>query len=251
MSPDRVLVVIGRTRHKMVVAELQEAVKRGTGFIELRLDFLAKAIDFKRLAPYKQCPWVATLRRPSDGGRFSGTEPERQTVLRQAIVSGVFEWVDLETDIADHDPPLRQGQADRQLPQPGRDAREPRRDLRADAGAGRRRLQDRRHGPASRGRRPRSETPAGGAQADRRVLHGRHRPAEPVPRPQVRRPVDLRGLQQGARHRPRPAVARRLQDHLSRSRRSPRTRASSASSATRSVTASARCCTTRSTSGWA
>jgi 3-dehydroquinate dehydratase/shikimate dehydrogenase len=100
MSLDRVLVVIGRTRHKMVVAELLEAVKRGTGFIELRLDFLAKAIDFKRLSPYKQCPWVATLRRPSEGGRFSGTEPERQTILRQAIVSGVFEWVDLETDVA-------------------------------------------------------------------------------------------------------------------------------------------------------
>lgn len=100
MSSDRVLVVIGRTRHKMVAAELLEAVKRGTRFIELRLDFLAKAIDFKRLAPYKNCPWVATLRRPNDGGRFGGPEDERQTILRQAIVSGVFEWVDLETDIA-------------------------------------------------------------------------------------------------------------------------------------------------------
>lgn len=100
MASDRVLVVIGRTRHKMVVAELPEAVKRGAKFIELRLDFLAKAIDFKRLAPYKQCPWVATLRRTSDGGRYGGTEPERQVVLRQAIVSGAFEWVDLETDIA-------------------------------------------------------------------------------------------------------------------------------------------------------
>lgn len=100
MSSDRVLVVIGRTRHKMVVAELQEAVRRGVKFVELRLDFLAKAIDFKRLTPYKQCPWVATLRRPADGGRYGGTEPERQTVLRQAVVSGAFEWVDLETDIA-------------------------------------------------------------------------------------------------------------------------------------------------------
>src|SRR5262249_56378778 len=89
----------GRPRHKMVVAELQEAVKRGAGFVELRLDFLAKAIDFKRLVPYKQCPWVATLRRPADGGRFGGTEAERQVILRQAIVSGAFEWVDLETDI--------------------------------------------------------------------------------------------------------------------------------------------------------
>ncbi len=100
MLSDRVVVVIGRTRHKMVVAELQEAVKRGAKFIELRLDFLAKAIDFKRLTPYKQCPWLATLRRPSDGGRFGGTEAERQVILRQAIVSGAFDWVDLETDIA-------------------------------------------------------------------------------------------------------------------------------------------------------
>ena len=100
MSADRVLVVIGRTRHKMVVAELLEAVKRGTGFIELRLDFLAKAVDFKRLTPYKQCPWVATLRRPAEGGRCPGAEDDRQKIIRQAIVSGSFEWVDLETDIA-------------------------------------------------------------------------------------------------------------------------------------------------------
>jgi 3-dehydroquinate dehydratase/shikimate dehydrogenase len=100
MSVDRVLVVIGRTRHKMVAAELQEAVKRGAKFIELRLDFLAKAVDFKRLAPLKRCPWVATLRRPADGGRFTGSEQERLMVLRQAIVSGAFDWVDLETDVA-------------------------------------------------------------------------------------------------------------------------------------------------------
>jgi len=84
----------------MVAAEIQEAAKRGSNFIELRLDYLAKAVDFKRFTPHKQCPWVATLRRPNDGGRFPGTEQERQTILRQAIVSGAFEWVDLETDIA-------------------------------------------------------------------------------------------------------------------------------------------------------
>ncbi len=97
---DRVLVVIGRTRHKMITAELGEAVKRGAKFLELRLDFLAKAVEFKRFTPSKQCPWVATLRRPADGGRFPGSEVERQTIMRQAIVSGAFEWVDLEHDIA-------------------------------------------------------------------------------------------------------------------------------------------------------
>jgi 3-dehydroquinate dehydratase / shikimate dehydrogenase len=98
---DRVLVVIGRTRHKMVVAELEEAARRGWSFIELRLDFLSKAVEFKRLTPQKKGPWVATLRRPTDGGRFAGTEDERQAILRQAIVAGCFEWVDLEVDIAE------------------------------------------------------------------------------------------------------------------------------------------------------
>jgi 3-dehydroquinate dehydratase/shikimate dehydrogenase len=84
---DRVLVVIGRTRHKMVVAELQEALNRGGKFIELRLDFLAKAVDFKRLSPYKQCPWVATLRRPDEGGRYPVSKEDRQKINRQDIVS--------------------------------------------------------------------------------------------------------------------------------------------------------------------
>jgi 3-dehydroquinate dehydratase / shikimate dehydrogenase len=98
---DRVLVVIARTRHKMVTAELDEAVKRGAAFLELRLDFLAKAVDFKRLTPHKKTPWVATIRRPSDGGRFAGSEDERLAVLRQAVVAGCFEWIDLETDVAE------------------------------------------------------------------------------------------------------------------------------------------------------
>lgn len=97
---DRVCVIIARTRHKMVQIELEEAVKRGAQFLELRLDFMAKAVDFKRLLPHKRCPWVATLRRHTDGGRWKGTEDERKMVLRQAHVAG-FDWVDLETDIAD------------------------------------------------------------------------------------------------------------------------------------------------------
>ncbi|HYV34900.1 MAG TPA: type I 3-dehydroquinate dehydratase, partial [Gemmataceae bacterium] len=96
----KICVVIGRTRHKMMQIEIQEAAKRGAKFIELRLDFLAKAPDFKRLLAEKPCPMVATVRRPSDGGRYSGTEQERHALLRQAIVSG-FDWVDLETDIID------------------------------------------------------------------------------------------------------------------------------------------------------
>ena len=68
--------------------------------IELRLDFLAKAPDFKRLLANRPCPLVATVRRPVDGGRWVGTEDARLMLLRQAIVAG-FDWVDLETDVAD------------------------------------------------------------------------------------------------------------------------------------------------------
>jgi 3-dehydroquinate dehydratase / shikimate dehydrogenase len=97
---EHVCVVIGRTRHKMVQIEIQEAAKQGARLIELRLDFLAKAPDFKRLLADKPCPLVATVRRPADGGRWSGPEDARRTLLRQAIVAG-FDWVDLETDVAD------------------------------------------------------------------------------------------------------------------------------------------------------
>ena len=101
VGPDKICGVVARTRHKMMQVELREAAARGAKFLEVRIDFLTKAVDFKRLLPFKGCPWLATFRRPIDGGRWPGTEPERQTVLRQAIVSGAFEWVDLETDIAD------------------------------------------------------------------------------------------------------------------------------------------------------
>ncbi|HKI30696.1 MAG TPA: shikimate dehydrogenase [Gemmataceae bacterium] len=97
---ERICVVVGRTRHKMVQAEIKEAARRGARLIEVRLDFLAKAPDFKRLLADKPCALMATVRRPPDGGRWGGTEAARQTLLRQAVVGG-FDWVDVETDVAD------------------------------------------------------------------------------------------------------------------------------------------------------
>jgi 3-dehydroquinate dehydratase/shikimate dehydrogenase len=98
MDVDPICVVIGRTRHKMVQAEVQEAAKRGARLIEIRLDFLKRPPDFKRLLADKPCPLVATARRPEDGGRWSGTEEARRMLLRQAVVAG-FDWVDIETDV--------------------------------------------------------------------------------------------------------------------------------------------------------
>jgi 3-dehydroquinate dehydratase/shikimate dehydrogenase len=84
----------------MMLAEIQEAARQGARLIELRLDFLKKAPDFKRLLADKPCPLIATVRRPADGGKWDGSEEARKSLLRQAIVAG-FDWVDLETDVAD------------------------------------------------------------------------------------------------------------------------------------------------------
>jgi 3-dehydroquinate dehydratase/shikimate dehydrogenase len=95
-----ICVTIGRTRHKMMMMEVQMAAQAGAELIELRLDFLARPIDYKRLLFNKPCPMMATIRRREDGGRWTRSEQERQQLLRQAIADD-FDWVDLETDIAD------------------------------------------------------------------------------------------------------------------------------------------------------
>ncbi len=100
---DPICVVIGRTRHGMMVAEAQEAARRGARLIELRLDLLKRPPDFPRLLADKLCPYIATVRRPEDGGLFKGGEDARRILLRQAIVGG-FDWVDLETDVIDSIP---------------------------------------------------------------------------------------------------------------------------------------------------
>lgn len=97
---ERICVVIGRTRHKMVTVEIQEAARRGARLLELRLDFIARAPDLRRILRDKPCPMIATVRRRQDGGRWSGTEDARQMLLKHCIVGG-FDWIDLETDIAD------------------------------------------------------------------------------------------------------------------------------------------------------
>ncbi|HMO34602.1 MAG TPA: shikimate dehydrogenase [Gemmatales bacterium] len=95
-----ICVSIGRTRHKMMIMECQMAQEAGAQMIELRLDFLSRAIDLKRLLAIKRVPMLATIRRREDGGRWSKSEDERQMLMRLAIVGG-FDWVDIETDIAE------------------------------------------------------------------------------------------------------------------------------------------------------
>jgi 3-dehydroquinate dehydratase/shikimate dehydrogenase len=94
-----ICVSLGRTRHKMMIAEHLALAKRGAELVELRLDWLAHLPDLSRLLRERPTPVVVTIRRGIDKGLWKGEEEQRQAVLRQAIVTGI-EYVDLEEDTA-------------------------------------------------------------------------------------------------------------------------------------------------------
>jgi len=94
-----ICVSIGRTRHKMVALEHQALANAGAKLVELRLDWLSRLPDLNRLIADRPTPVIITCRRAEDRGRWRGTEDQRQTLLRSAIVAGV-EYVDIEEDIA-------------------------------------------------------------------------------------------------------------------------------------------------------
>jgi 3-dehydroquinate dehydratase/shikimate dehydrogenase len=94
-----ICVTIGRTRHRMLIAEHQALAAKGAQLVELRLDWLSRAPDLNRLLKDRPGPVVVTCRRPDDGGRWSGAEDQRRSLLRQAIVMGA-DYVDLEVDVA-------------------------------------------------------------------------------------------------------------------------------------------------------
>src|SRR5262245_41676247 len=94
-----ICVSIGRTRHKMMIAEHRALADKGAQLVELRLDYLSRPPDLVRLLNDRPTPCVVTCRRDVDRGRWRGTETQRQALLRAAIVAGV-EYVDLEYDVA-------------------------------------------------------------------------------------------------------------------------------------------------------
>ncbi|MDP6447110.1 MAG: shikimate dehydrogenase [Pirellulaceae bacterium] len=98
-----ICVSIGRGRHKQMMAEHRHLAEQGAELVELRLDYIRRAVNLKRLLQNRPCPVVATCRRAQDGGQWEGTEEARQVLLRQAIVDGV-DYVDLEEDIAGNVP---------------------------------------------------------------------------------------------------------------------------------------------------
>ncbi len=95
-----ICVTLGRARHKRMIAEHQFLVEQGAELVELRLDYIGRAVNLKRLLDNRPGPVIVTVRRREDGGRWMKSEEERQMLLRSAIAAGV-EYIDIESDIAE------------------------------------------------------------------------------------------------------------------------------------------------------
>ncbi len=94
-----IAVSIGRGRHKMMIAEHRHLAEQGAQLVELRLDYVVRSVNLKRLLENRPCPAIVTCRRVRDGGRWERSERERLILLRSAIADGV-DFIDLEEDAA-------------------------------------------------------------------------------------------------------------------------------------------------------
>ncbi len=95
-----ICVSIARGRHRYVMAEHRHLVEQGAELVELRLDYIRRAVNLKRLLTNRPSPVIATCRREKDHGKWTKSEEERLMLLRTAIVDGA-DYVDLEEDIAE------------------------------------------------------------------------------------------------------------------------------------------------------
>ena len=100
-----ICVTIACGSHTRMIAEQERLAEEGVKLIELRLDFLRREPDLKRLIPVRPCATVITVRRQQDGGLWRESEEQRLTLLRSAIVAEP-EFVDIEVDVADQIPPF-------------------------------------------------------------------------------------------------------------------------------------------------
>jgi 3-dehydroquinate dehydratase/shikimate dehydrogenase len=94
-----ICVSIGRGRHRHLIAEHKHLVEQGAELVELRLDYIHRDVNLKRILTDRPGPVVVTCRREEDGGKWRRSEHDRITLLRSAIAEGV-EYVDLEEEIA-------------------------------------------------------------------------------------------------------------------------------------------------------
>jgi 3-dehydroquinate dehydratase / shikimate dehydrogenase len=85
------------TSRTLAKVDLLNAASQGD-IVELGLDNLVKEPDFKELLSVTSRPIIISCRRPQEGGHWKGTDEQRISLLRQAIVAGpAYIELDLET----------------------------------------------------------------------------------------------------------------------------------------------------------
>ncbi len=90
-------ISVAPVSRKLAKADLLNAAGQ-CDLIELCLDHLLKEPDVGEMLQGIGKPIVVACRRPQEGGKFAGTDEERMTLLRQAIVAGPqYVELDLET----------------------------------------------------------------------------------------------------------------------------------------------------------
>lgn len=95
-----ILVTITQESRRMALADMLNAYFLGADLVEIRLDVFEKDANLSEIISAKKTPLMFSCKRPKDGGQWSGTEEERLTLLRTAIISKA-DYVDIELDIAD------------------------------------------------------------------------------------------------------------------------------------------------------
>jgi len=94
-----ICISIAQVSRRMALVDMLNAGKQ-CDLIEVRLDCFEKTPDIAELLEHKPHPIIMSCRRLKDGGKFSGSEEERLTLLRQCIV-GKADYVEIELDVAD------------------------------------------------------------------------------------------------------------------------------------------------------
>jgi 3-dehydroquinate dehydratase/shikimate dehydrogenase len=99
-----ICVTIAQESRRLALADMLNAADL-CDLVEVRLDRFGKAPELKELLDRKPKPVIFSCRRPQDGGYWDGSEEERQSVLRRAIIAEP-DYVEIELDVADQIPPF-------------------------------------------------------------------------------------------------------------------------------------------------
>jgi len=97
-----ICITVAPTSRTLAKVDILNAM-RYADIVEVALDHLIKEPDVKDLIEGWEKPIIISCRRKEDGGQWDGSETDRMTLLRQAIVSGPA-YIELDLDIASRIP---------------------------------------------------------------------------------------------------------------------------------------------------